>query len=197
MSLPRVTDILKAVGLGYPTAPNGWTWGREDEAMQRGKALHRVIEWYDAGKAMKPLHEEIEGGFSAYLKFRQEHEHIIWTTECELTHPDGWQGHLDRVGLLDGEPTVIDWKYPAKTLSTQGLRIAHWQTAAYKILWEEHTKELYGDASDYESAPVNRVVVELRRDGSYVLHSMTDDEGAMAVFRAAVTVYKAQARGEK
>jgi hypothetical protein len=190
MSLPRVTDILKAVGLGYPMAPNGWTWGREDEAMQRGKALHRVIEWYDLGRPMKPLHEEIEGGFSAYLKFRQEHEHIIWATECELTHPGGWRGHLDRVGLLDGDPCVIDWKHPASKLDPPKLRIANWQTAAYKILWEAHVEAL-GCGDD---PPVKRVVVELRRDGTYDVHPMTDEEDPVGVFLAAVKVYLAQTR---
>jgi hypothetical protein len=190
LPLPRVTDILKAVGLGYRDDPGELYSAAREEAMQRGKALHRVIEWYDAGKAMKPLHEEIEGGFGAYLKFRQEHEHIIWATECELTHPDGWCGHLDRVGLLDGEPTVIDWKHPKTKLTTQAIRIANWQTAAYKVLWEAHVEAL-GCGDD---PPVTRKVVELRRDGTYDVHPMSDEEDPEGVFLAAVKVYKAQTR---
>ena len=60
--LPRVTEVLRAVGLGpdFSAVPAATL----EHARQRGTALHAAIEWHHEG-TLDPdsLHPEVRAGF--------------------------------------------------------------------------------------------------------------------------------------
>lgn len=172
-TLPRVTEILRAVGLAktYPDTP-GMVYARE-----RGRALHRAIELHAQGILdEQSVHPAIRPGFEAYLRFRESAPEPPWVTELALEHQAlGYQGHLDSVGPVRGIPAVVDWKW-----SDGDLFAARYQLAAYGLLWAAN-----------DTRPVERRYAVILGSGRPEIHDLTDAY-AETVFTAAVVVYRAR-----
>ena len=118
-------------------------------------------------------------GFSAYLKFLAESGHEPLHSEIELVHPIlHFVGHPDRIGWLNTQRVVIDFKY----MDSVKLAPATYQLIAYKLAWEamEPTQPLAGG-----------YVLQLKKDGTYRLHQVALDRKAEQTFYAALTVFKA------
>ena len=181
-TLPSVTEVLAACGL---TSNYGFVEAEKLEMYrQRGQALHLAIQWDAEGTLDRDsLHPEIRPGFDAYREFCFEHGHIAECSELELTHPYGFQGHLDRVGLVDGARALIDWKY-SDSVDVNGAR---WQLAGYGLLY----------AHNYPDRPAEkRLVVGLGKDGRPKITDVTDGY-AEQVFTAAVVVYRARMEAKR
>ncbi len=183
MSPPRVTEILMRVGLALDyqrlVPADKLTMLR-----QRGTALHRAIHLWDEHRLdIASVHEAILPGLTAYQAWAQDVKHEPWASELELIHETwGFMGHPDRIGLVNGEPAVIDWKYT----DSPDVRGGRYQLAGYKMLV---------NASGRPGLPLDRIhetyLVQLSPTGKgYHMHRMTDAT-AEQVFQAAVIVYTA------
>jgi len=177
MDWPRVSTVLRAVGLGpdlsmVPAATL-------DRAIERGLAVHAHAEALAYGYLddadVRPEHAPY---VDAVRKFWTESgaEHI--KSEFLVRHP-AWQyiGHPDTLLWLGGVRTLID----LKTGDPTG---GQYQVAAYI---EAHNAE----------HPTERVtagaVLHVREDGTYRFKEV-DLESATQTWLAAMVVYRAQTR---
>ena len=178
MTLPSVTQILKAVGLGSDYA------GVPEEVLEyarlRGVALHRAIQYHHDGTLdVDSLHPAVQPGFRAYLEFVADTGHRPIASEPELIHP-AWQyvGHPDRVGWLGKDRVILDWKHVASV----DVKVGRLQLAAYRMAWNAlHLTE-----------PVSRcflVHLPTNGDGRARLHEVTDPS-AEQIFLAALVVFR-------
>lgn len=176
MRLPRVTEILAAVGLGpdLSMVPPDILLA----AQKRGTAVHEAIEALAYGyldeAAVDP---EIAPYLDAYRRFVRESGHEALASEVEVIHP-AWQyvGHLDRIGWLLGRRVVLDFK------TGTAMDGVEYQLAAYCAAWDaQHPTEPVAGAA----------AVQLRDDGTYRFHEVAIP-AALPVWYAAITVFRAQ-----
>lgn len=181
-ALPRVTQVLAALGLGPDfgaVAP-----AVLEAALARGTALHALIEAHAYGYLDE---REITPGvapyFSGYLKFLVESGHEPIASEFEVVHPT-WRyvGHPDRLGWLTGRRCLLDWK----SGEAVDLIAAGYQLAAYRLAWN----------ASHPTEPVDlTAVLQLREDGTYRYHDVNAVDYEQ-VWLAALVVYHArQERG--
>lgn len=177
--LPRVTEILRAVGLGpdlshVPTEIL-------DGARKRGTAVHEAIEAITYGYFEEDaLDVEHRPYVDAYRKFLKESGYEVIAAEVEVVNAEwGYRGHPDSVGWLLSHRTILD----AKTGDDGG---AEFQLAGYVEAWN----------AEHPTEPVTAAaVLHLRPNGTY-RYDEIELPGARPVWYAAVTVYKAQPRQE-
>ena len=181
---PRVTQILKDVGLGadFSRVPPA----RLEYARMRGVALHLAIRYHHEGTLDEAsLHPDIKPGFEAYLRFLADTKHELIASEIELIHP-AWQyqGHPDRIGFFNGGKRVLlDWKMVADL----DIWPVNYQLAAYDMLWE----------ANYPDQKLDAVfAVQFSTDGKYKLHRI-ETKKYQQDFLAALVVWRAQRRAIK
>jgi hypothetical protein len=177
--LPRVSEILRAVGLApdFSDIPPAAL----EAARDRGIAVHRYLEAlhyaYATDMEIPPAYM---GYVSAYEKFLAESGHEPIHSEITLTHPTWlYQGTLDRMGWLNGRRALLDWKTGVVGAT------ARYQLAAYVDLWNAR----YPDERVELAA-----TVQLMPDGRYS-YRQVDLAAALPVWRAAIVVYRAQQNG--
>jgi hypothetical protein len=173
--LPRVTEILEAVGLspdftGIPAAVL-------DASRLRGSLAHEAIQAAVYGYLDESaLAEDVVPRLEAYTKFVKESGYQTLHTEIEVVNA-AWRyrGHPDTVGWLLKCRTLLDWK------NTDSVQIApaSRQLCGYRAAWNaQHPKE-----------PVEALaVVQLKSDGTYRFHEVSAAEWEPKWY-AAVTVY--------
>ena len=100
VKLPRVSEILSAVGLGPDLSmvpPDVLA-----QAQKRGRAVHEAIEACAYGYLDEAMLDPIVLPYlAAYRRFVAESGHEAIGAEIEVVHPE-WHyvGHVDRVGWL-------------------------------------------------------------------------------------------------
>jgi hypothetical protein len=174
---PRVTEILKACGLGSDLSmvPDDVLTAAQD----RGKAVHEAVELMTYGgfdpSTFPPEHE---GYLAAWRAFLKDSGYEPKYAEIEV-RSERWRfrGHPDNVGFLNMRRTLIDLK--SGTFDRVDL-----QLAGYVHAWNEERP-----AEPVEAA----LAVQLRRDGSYRV-TEADLGAATPIFLAAVLVHRAQQR---
>lgn len=142
-------------------------------AAARGTAVHEACELIDYG--VEPdENPEIDGYLLAYQTFLLEHD-VEWEMierlvgfyrglpfDDEFGELPLYAGTLDRFGMVDGEPTVVDIKTYA-SMPTDAQLSASCQTALYK------------DAIESKGAFVmKRAILHLRKDGTYRLVDLNE-----------------------
>lgn len=176
--LPRVTEILEAVGLGPDFS--GVPPEILEAARVRGTAVHAAIE----GIVYNFLDEsalaaDVLPRLDAYRRFIKESGYETTHTEIEVVNV-AWRyrGHPDSIGWWRGKRVMLDWK----NMDSLELAPAAYQLAGYRAAWNmQHPTE-----------PVNALgVVQLKSDGTYSFHEVVAAE-AEHVFLAAVMVYNAR-----
>lgn len=173
--LPRVTEILTAVGLGGDfshVSPEVLA-----AAQKRGTAVHDAIEALSYGYLDEAaLDPEIAPYLAAYRTFMAESGHEAIATEIEVVNPTwGYVGHADRVGWLLGKRVLLDFK-------TGELGPVAYQLAAYADAWDaQHPSEPIAAAG----------AVQLRADATFRFHEI-ELSAALTVWQAAVIVFRAQ-----
>jgi len=176
--LPSVTEVMDSVGLGF----SGWMPpARREWALARGAALHAAIA-LDAEGALDDasVHPEIAGQLDAYRKWVAATQHVVLASEIELVH-SRWQyvGHPDRVGLVGGKVTLIDWKHSVDR------DYCALQMGGYAPL----VREAFPDT------PVEQyVALSLSPDGNYSTHVIVPDE---QTFLACLLVHRAREARKK
>ena len=176
--LPRVTQVLAAVGLGpdFTSIPPAIL----EIAAKRGTMVHEAIEALAYGYFDESAVDfEILPYLDAYRCFVAESGHEAIGSEIVVEHPTWrYQGHLDRVGWLVKRRCILDWK----AVATVDVRAAALQLAGYRCAWN----------AQHPTAPVDlTAVVQLKGDGTYRYHDLPAAE-VEHVFLAALTVYRAQ-----
>lgn len=172
--LPRVTDILRAVGLSLP--PPGSASDLE-RARRRGATVHAAIEGIVYGFD-GPMTPEAAPYIDAYRKFVAESGFKAERAEFEVMHVAwGYQGHPDLLGWLLTKRIIID----AKTGDEAGVA---YQLAGYRAAWnEQHPTEAVEAIAS----------LKLNDNGTYRFHEH-DLAEAERVWFAALTVYQVQGR---
>lgn len=164
IKIPSVSEILAPLSAERYGELNPWML---KAAAERGTAVHEACQLIDYG-ADPEENAEIDGYLIAYQTFLTEHE-VDWRmvetivaykrTEDEIPL---YAGTIDRFGMLDGEPSVVDIKTYA-SLSTDAQLAASCQTT------------LYSDALESEGYFVmNRYILHLRKDGTHRLVNMVE-----------------------
>lgn len=182
MSLPRVTQILRAYGLG--PSLTGVPPRILEAARHRGTSVHSAIEATAAGYLVQPedLPADASAHYDGYRHFMADSGHEAIASEVEVKH-SAWRyiGHLDRVGWLRGHRYILDWK----TGDSLELPPVWRQLAAYRLAWNEEHPDQAVEAV---------AVVQFRSDGSYRFHepSIAERDHAAQVFLAALTLYHEQ-----
>lgn len=160
---PSVTTVLDKVH-GHGDVPQE-LW---EQAGARGQAVHTAIRLFeDNGHSFSPnrLHPGILPYFEGYLLLKKEHDWQPQATEIPVVSMRyGFGGTADAIGLLDGVPTLPDWK--------TGVHLGRHraQTAAYK--------QAVVEMNLCESPEkLHRGAIYLTPSGGYkiVLHSGEDD----------------------
>lgn len=156
---PSVTQIISDAGL-TPDYPPG-------EHAARGTKLHELTAIYDNGNldvdawrqmdTKKDEFWQLSGYFDGYLRFLQEMKtEWTWIESAFVSLAHGYAGTVDRFGLINGQPAVLDLKTSAGAPPrTTGL-----QTAGYAMLI------LGPNARDHAA---RRFALHLKRTGDYRL----------------------------
>ena len=180
--VPSVTQVLHAAGLGadYSMVPPGVL----ERKRVIGEYVHRATQYLDEGCLdLETVDPEVQPYLSAYERFVAESGFRPQLIEHRLVSRVAGilcGGTVDRVGLMNGKPWLIDLKcvdrlYPGFAL----------QTAGYELLLPKPVVPPFR---------YTRAVLQLRRNGSPRLSSPYDDPSDLDVFRAALitTVWKVQ-----
>jgi len=145
-----------------------------DIAADRGTRVHKACEEFDVD-GLVACDEDIAGYVSAYAAFIREHD-VDWKMiEEPVYREDLWiAGTVDRYGLVDGEPTILDIK-TTKTISGKHKIQYGAQLDFYKLM--------------IKNAPdsAKEVILQLKEDGTY---KMIEVEENLVVAVACMTLHK-------
>jgi hypothetical protein len=156
-------------------------WDYLDEAAQRGKLAHVLIQKLARGEEVEPP-EDLLGYVDAYLRFVDE-----WTPREVLIEAPvfsrefRYAGTLDVVAYLaDGRSWLLDWKTGGKGPFPEHVL----QLAAYRYadFW------LDGDGNEQPMPVIDRAGFVWIRDGEYDLLPADADDDAFSVFGAVQTI---------
>lgn len=155
---PSVTTILKAAGI-YSE------YGDVDPAILaraglRGDAVHEAIEHYLIYGEYPSVPEDAVPYLKAFRSWYRWSALEVWAVEYRtFSDRNKVAGTIDIVGKLDGTPSIID----IKTTRMLNKVATGYQTAAYRMMWNEHETDRYVQ---------DRYALHLRRDGTPRLEPM-------------------------
>lgn len=128
VTIPSVTSIIKDLGL--------LPWYPEDPKYRaRGDAVHLACELFDTDVLDRDTTDPaILQYLAGYETFKSESGfHPLHLEQVVYSQKHSFAGTMDRYGLLDGEPVILDIKSGEVPSSTA------LQTAGYAVAWQEQT----------------------------------------------------------
>lgn len=157
--IPSVSEILRFMAKEVYGEADKFAM---DQAADRGTRVHRAAEEIDRTGRCE-CDSDIAGYVNAYAKFLSEHS-VKWDAiEKPVCNELAWYaGTIDRAGLVDNVPTILDIKTTKRISSKHKLLYAA-QLTAYR---GAYTTKLYG---------TNLVILQLKEDGTYKLHLVKPD----------------------
>lgn len=166
--VPSVTQVLALAGIDDVS---GIPLHYLQRAAGIGTAVHQACEFLDQEDLdLESLDSSIVGYVLGYQRFKQEHDFFPLTIEQKgVGQSSGiYFGYcLDRMGIIDGKPVLLDIKTSSKLAAKWAI-----QTAAY------------AEATNLDG---RRLVVHVTKDGKYKLIEH-DDSGDFAVWVGALRV---------
>jgi hypothetical protein len=185
--VPNVTSILAPLSAYSAAIPAAVLANKA----AIGQAVHRAAELLNDGALdWSSLHEVIRPYAEAYARFREERDFAPVLTEARVWHPMlRFAGTLDSLGMLRGEPALVDLKATVDLMPTVGP-----QTAAYR----EATiadPQLSDDIQEV-ARRARRWCLQLGADGQYRL-TPCDDPNDWRVFLSALTIHTFKAKHAK
>jgi hypothetical protein len=165
--VPSVTQVLAPL--------NDYRWVRPDildAARHLGTAVHTACDLDDQGTLDERTVQPVLLGFvAAWRLFCAEHRAAWRAIEQCVYHPAmGYAGRLDRLGTVDGIPTVVDLKTSARLSPAVGPQLA-----------------AYAKALPDPTCRIRRLAVQLRPDGRYIQREYADPMD-WAVFASLLTL---------
>lgn len=147
--VPGVTTVLSQIDT-YEGIPESTL----EYASERGQAVHRATQlWDEDDLDLATVDPIIKPYLDAWVQFRGDTGFVVTAAEqIVYSERHRYCGTLDRQGLLDGEPCVVDIKAVAVVSPVTAL-----QTAAY----------CEAARTDRRLKGARRAAVQLRRDGTY------------------------------
>ena len=142
------------------------------QAASRGTIIHELTELVDYGAAPEDLdiYPDLSGYLTAYLRFLRDYTPVWNRIEYRLaSETDGFAGTLDRMGVIDGRPCIVD----VKTASAP--------SRPTKVSW---VTQLSGYRRLCNNATLERYVLLLKPDGKYTLYNAADIEEKYGFFGA-------------
>ena len=185
--VPNVTSILAPLSAYSAAIPAAVLANKA----AIGQAVHRAAELLNDGALdWSSLHAVIRPYAEAYARFREERDFAPVLTEARVWHPMlRFAGTLDSLGMLRGEPALVDLKATVDLMPTVGP-----QTAAYR----EATiadPQLSDDIQEV-ARRARRWCLQLGADGGYRL-TPCDDPNDWRVFLSALTIHTFKAKHAK
>ena len=172
--VPSVTQVIKSAGLSE--VEQFYT----PEAAQRGTAVHAACQ-YDDEETLGDCTENLLGYLNGWRKFRAESGFVPTHIEIRLASERyQFAGALDRIGALNGKPSLLDIKSGA---------FCRWhaiQLAAYWILISEtHAVPSLPRIETF-------LVVCVAEDGTYKTHSISATEiiTSREIFLYALSIHR-------
>jgi len=154
---PSVTTILKAAGIysEYTDVDPAIL----ANAGVRGDAVHQAIEIFlTTGEWSPHIGDDAAPYIKAFNSWYRWSELEVWEVEHRtFSNMIGVAGTIDIVGELDGVPSIID----IKTTRLLNKVAAGYQTAGYRLMWNEHE-----GSADQDLWVTNRYALQLRYDGT-------------------------------
>jgi len=159
-----------------------------EAARERGHRVHALTAMYDRGEVTlrvsasrtrkEEVAPEIQAYLSAWIQFRKDADLEPLVIEELLYSPRyRFAGTVDRVGLLQGSPVILDIKTaasPGRLHPAVGLQLAAYQQA-------------YNEGHPPRKV-ASRLAVQLRPDGKYTLTQYVD-KADFSVFLACLTLH--------
>ncbi len=180
IQLPSVTTILKGAGV----IDGRWF---NPAATDRGFKVHQMLEFFDDESLDESdIDDQLLPYLDGWRNFREETSLRIIDIEKAVWHPSlNYAGTVDRFGLINGEPHIIEIKtgQPAKWHSLQ--------TAAYEACYQK----LPYYQSQHESREMKRIAVYLNEKKKYKVIEHPDNRGDFSVFISSLNVYKWMNKG--
>ena len=134
-----------------------------------GTAAHLACQYIDEDGDVSDVHPSIEGYVDAWRLFKSQFQTDFMAIETWM-HNQQFAGTADRVCNILG---IVDIKTVAVMSPATAL-----QTAAYAILWGKQG-----------APPMQRLAVQLKPDGKYVVYSYKDASD-FTTFRALLNFYQ-------
>lgn len=151
VEVPSVTQICSILTASKYTGNQSII----DAARARGTAVHELCEAYDYG-TLEEAPTELAGYVKAWMAFCRDYrpewlhiEHQMYSRDFEFA------GTCDRIGIIDGEQTIVDIKTTASMDRTSKVSLA---------------AQLYGYGLLSGLDPIGSMGVQLKKDGSYTAH---------------------------
>lgn len=156
--LPSVSELCRFISREIYEDVVQW---RLDQAAERGTSVHKATEALDKyGKI--DVEDDILPYIQAYIKFRKEHAADWQKIEFATYHPkDRYAGTVDRYGLLDGIPSLLD----IKTSYTIHTPLCSAQLNLYRRMLAENGMLVE-----------KQFILHLKKDGSYKLAEFDLDD---------------------
>lgn len=105
--IPSVSEITRFLSREVYGEIDSITLSR---AAEKGTAVHKLTETLDREGSVECTEQEYVGYLKAYVKFHQEHE-VKWQLIEKPIHMElDYAGTIDRFGLVDGVPCIVDIK---------------------------------------------------------------------------------------
>ena len=170
--LPGVTQILKPLQ-DFSAVPEDIL----ERSANFGTAVHLATALWDQNDLdLDSLDPALVPYLEAWKRFRDDTKVAFEAIEAQVVSEKyRYAGTLDRIGFLNGKPTVIDIK-TGLTNPTIGV-----QLAGYLVAWNEA----------HVLKTTRRASVSLRKDGSYRL-DFWDDKSDWATFLSLLQIHNWQ-----
>ena len=105
--IPSVSEITRFLSREVYGEIDSITLSR---AAEKGTAIHKLTETLDREGSVECNDPDYAGYLEAYVKFHQEHE-VKWQLIEQPIHMElDYAGTIDRYGLVDGIPCIVDIK---------------------------------------------------------------------------------------
>ena len=169
--IPSVSEILRFATREVYQETDSFAM---EAAADRGKRVHKAAEELDRTGRCE-CDGDIEGYVIAYRNFLREHD-VKWDAiEKPVYDESAWYaGTIDRAGLLDKQPVILDIK-TTKKISGKHKLLYSAQLTAYKYAY---TTNLYD---------TKLMILQLHEDGTYKLIPIKDNP---TVFTACKSLHK-------
>lgn len=161
----RVPSVTEIAGLVTAQKYGGNVGGALTQAAQRGTAIHEYTELIDYGVGLEDMeiYPESAPYIQAYTSFLRDYSpQWLYIERIVSNATEGYAGRLDRLGIIDGSPVVVDLKTGGAT------------DRLTRIKWAVQLEGYRRAMPEYRGA--KRMTLLLRNNGKYTIYDSGKSE---------------------